>query len=63
MSWQPGLTLDQVEREAILAALQFFHGNKTRTAKALNIAIRTLDSKLNKYNGSPKAPKEEYQPK
>lgn len=52
MLWQPGVTLDQVEKEVILKALSFYHGNKTVTARALGIAIRTLDNKLEKYNGN-----------
>ena len=49
MSWQPGLTIADVERQAIEAAMKFFRHNKTQTAKALDISIRTLDAKLAKY--------------
>jgi len=49
--WSPGMKLDDVEKEAILAAFQFYHKNKTQTAAALGIAIRTLDYKLARYNG------------
>lgn len=51
MSWQPGQTLDDVEKEVILKAFSFYQGNKTQTAKSLGIAIRTLDNKLERYNG------------
>lgn len=51
MSWQPGKTLEQVEKEAILAAYRFYDGNKTHTANSLGIAIRTLDNKLLRYDG------------
>jgi transcriptional regulator with PAS, ATPase and Fis domain len=47
--WQPGMTLEEVEKQVILKAFQFYNRNKTHTAKALDIAIRTLDSKLEKY--------------
>lgn len=47
--WQPGITLERSERQVIEQAMQFFQGNKTQTAKALDISIRTLDSKLAKY--------------
>lgn len=47
--WQPGMKLEDVERAAIIKAFHFFQGNKTRTAAALNIAIRTLDAKLAVY--------------
>ncbi len=52
--WQLGMTLEDLEREAILKAYSFYGKNKTHTAAALGIAIRTLDSKLSKY-----LPKEE----
>lgn len=51
--WQPGRTLDDIEKEVILKALGFYQGNKTHTARSLGIAIRTLDNKLAKYNGMP----------
>lgn len=52
MIWQPGVTLEDLEKQAILEALRFYGNNKTRTAQALGIAIRTLDNKLAKYNGT-----------
>ncbi len=50
--WQPGRSLEEVEKDVILAALRFYHNNKTHTARSLGIAARTLDNKLEKYNGS-----------
>lgn len=47
--WQPGVTLDKVEEMVIKKAMQFYGGNKTKTAASLEIAIRTLDNKLAKY--------------
>lgn len=47
--WCVGMTLDDVEKEAIVKAYKFYHGNKTQTAKSLGIAIRTLDAKLDRY--------------
>lgn len=49
MEWQVGMTLDQIEKQVILKAYRFFEGNKTHTASALGIAIRTLDNKLKRY--------------
>lgn len=49
ITWQPGVTLDEIEKKIILAALRHYSGNKTKTADALNIAIRTLDYKLDRY--------------
>jgi hypothetical protein len=47
--WRIGFTLAEVEKRAIIEAYEHFQKNKTRTAKALDIAIRTLDSKLEQY--------------
>lgn len=49
MNWVPGLTLEMAEKMAILQAMQFYKNNKTATANALGIAIRTLDNKLELY--------------
>jgi DNA-binding NtrC family response regulator len=49
MSWQPGKTLDQVEKEAIQLAMNFFQNNKTHTARALGISFTTLGKKLDRY--------------
>lgn len=49
MSWQPGRTLSEVERDTILAALRFYAGNRTHTARSLNISFNTLAAKIKKY--------------
>lgn len=56
--WSPGVTLDAIEKEVILKAYRFYKSNKTQTASALGIAIRTLDHKLERYLGDGKAEKE-----
>jgi DNA-binding NtrC family response regulator len=43
------IPLDQLEKRAILAALQSTSGNRTRAAELLNISIRTLRNKLQEY--------------
>jgi len=48
-SWLPGETLDAIEKNVILEALKYHHGNRTHTAKALGISIRTLRNKLADY--------------
>jgi two-component system response regulator FlrC len=48
-AWKPGRTLDEIERNVILEALKFHSGNRTHTAKALGISIRTLRNKLAEY--------------
>jgi hypothetical protein len=54
VNWVPGITLEEMEKHCILAALRFYRGNKTQTAGALDIAIRTLDHKLEKYESDSK---------
>lgn len=49
MRWIPGQKLDQIEKEVILDAYKYCNYNKTKTAAALGIAIRTLDNKLARY--------------
>jgi len=49
INWQPQWTLAQVEKMVVLEAYRFFRSNKTKTAQALGIAIRTLDHKLEQY--------------
>lgn len=49
MTWQPGVTLKDLEKEAIIKAYNFYQKNKTKTAGSLGIAIRTLDNKLKEY--------------
>jgi two-component system response regulator FlrC len=48
-AWKPGKTLDEIERSVILEALKHFDSNRTHTAKALGISIRTLRNKLAEF--------------
>jgi len=43
------LTLKDLEREHILKSLSLLNGNRTHTAIALDISLRTLRNKLNLY--------------
>jgi DNA-binding NtrC family response regulator len=49
--WQPGVTLDEVEKQVILAALKFYQGNRTHAADSLGISVRTIQNKLSKWQG------------
>lgn len=49
ITWQPGMSLEALEKSAIFEAMKFFQNNKAATARALGIAPRTLDNKLEKY--------------
>lgn len=42
-------TLAEVEREHILAVLEKYHWNRTRSAKVLGIDVKTLYNKLKSY--------------
>ncbi len=42
-------TLEQIEREQIIATLDRFGGNRQKTARALGIGLRTLGLKLRKW--------------
>jgi DNA-binding NtrC family response regulator len=44
-----GKTLEEIERQAILATLQEVGGNKTAAARRLGVTARTLLNKLTKY--------------
>ncbi|HYX39955.1 MAG TPA: helix-turn-helix domain-containing protein [Oligoflexus sp.] len=54
-------TLADVEREHILHTLQTLKGNRTQTARALKIALRTLQRKLLAYGLTPGVCLDEYQ--
>lgn len=54
--WQPGRTLEEVEKDVIVAALRFYQNNKVHTARALGICYKTLNNKLEVYNGTTKIP-------
>lgn len=48
--YDPDKTLDDIERETILAALAHHKGNKSKTARALGIALKCLYDKLHRYD-------------
>jgi DNA-binding NtrC family response regulator len=47
--WQPGVTLEEIEKQVILAALRFYNQNRTVTADALGISVRTIQNKIAKW--------------
>jgi len=47
--YRPGMTMDEIERAAILAALQEEGGNRRRAAEVLGIGERTLYRKVKQY--------------
>lgn len=46
---QPGKSLEEIERDVIVATLHRHHGHRQRTAKELGIGIRTLGLKLRRW--------------
>lgn len=48
-TWNPGRTLEDIERSVIVEALHHHSGNRTHTARALGISIRTLRNKISDY--------------
>ncbi|OYW24737.1 MAG: hypothetical protein B7Z55_01335 [Planctomycetales bacterium 12-60-4] len=49
-----GLTLAQMERQLIESTFTRFAGNREKTARALQIGIRTLSGKLREYGYPPR---------
>ncbi len=49
MNWQPGISLEEIEREVIITALRFYQWNRTRTADALKLSVRTIQNKISQY--------------
>ena len=43
------LTLEDIEREAILATLEVNRGHRQKSARALGIGVRTLGMKLKRW--------------
>lgn len=52
VSFQPGTKLADIERIVILETLKHKNFNRTHTARALGIGIRTLQRKLKRYGAS-----------
>jgi len=50
-----GASLKEMERKLIEATLDHFGGHREKTAKALDIGVRTLSSKLRQYGYAPRA--------
>ena len=46
----PDVTMDEIEKMAIEQALEKYNGNRTQAARALNIGVKTLYRKIEKYN-------------
>jgi DNA-binding NtrC family response regulator len=49
MSHPENVTLEEIEREAIVSMLRRYNGHRQKTARALGIGVRTLGLKLKKW--------------
>jgi DNA-binding NtrC family response regulator len=49
IKYSPEVSLYDVEKQYIMKAITYFKGNKTQTAEALGITIKTLYNKLHEY--------------
>jgi len=49
LGFQAGTTLKEMEKRMIIQTLESENGNRTRTAKVLDISVRTLRNKLKEY--------------
>ena len=49
VQWAPGMTLEQLEKNVIEYAMRFYNHKKEAVASVLGISLRTLHSKLTKY--------------
>lgn len=47
---RPGMSLEEIQREAIRLALARSDGNRTEASHALGISVRTLQRKIKEYN-------------
>ncbi len=50
IAFRPGMTMDELEREAIVATLREVEGNRRKAAEMLQIGERTLYRKLREYD-------------
>lgn len=50
-----GTSLEEVERQMIVATLEHYDGHRAKTAEALGIGVRTLSGKLRSYGFAPRA--------
>jgi DNA-binding NtrC family response regulator len=48
VSFKPGVTVDEAERQLILLTLEHTGNNKTKAADILGISLKTLHNKLNR---------------
>lgn len=55
IKWQPGMTLEAVEKEVILQCFRYYKGNRKNAAQALGISDKTIYNKIEQYQAEGKA--------
>ncbi|MGH9445588.1 MAG: sigma-54-dependent transcriptional regulator [Terriglobia bacterium] len=63
LGWNSKLTLEEIEREAILRTLASVNNNRTRAAEILGITAKTLYTKLKAYEGESGRSQSHYPPR
>jgi DNA-binding NtrC family response regulator len=48
--FRPGMSIREVEKSLIEETLEHFEGNKTQTAEALGVSLKTLYNRLSEYD-------------
>jgi len=46
---KPGMTMSEIEKQAIRQTLEWTHGSRTQASKLLGISVRTLQRKIQRY--------------
>jgi hypothetical protein len=49
ITWSPGITLEEIEKQVIQRAYKHYRENKTVTSNSLGVDVKTLYNKLEKY--------------
>lgn len=61
--WEPGISLEEIERHAIIGALEHFSGNRTHAAEELGVSLRTIRNKIVQYEAQGfEVPRPEHNP-
>jgi DNA-binding NtrC family response regulator len=50
VTFRPGITVEEAERQLILMTLRHTDGNRARAADLLGLSVKTLFNKLKQYN-------------
>jgi DNA-binding NtrC family response regulator len=58
LAWQPGNSLQELEREALVRTLEKFQGNRTHAAQALGLSLPGIRNKIRRFDiAAPEKPR------